>query len=254
MTCLTTQCDNHWIIGCASHKGARIQNEDHVICLTDAEHKRALLVLADGMGGHDGGATGAKIIIETAESLWKSYEETAEPNAGFLTRLVARCHEQLNLVRENPAQCPRSTIAALLVTPLSVDSIHVGDTRIYQFDGRQSVKRTYDHSVAQTLALQGKIADADIKNHPKRSQLFTSIGGPDQPMSEIETWDVKQGNQFVLCSDGLWQVATEGELISLFATEHISEAALRLMEQKCKTHDDLDNMTLVAIELLEQDG
>ena len=231
-----------------THIGHRDENQDGLATFRSPGDDRFLLVVADGLGGHSGGALAARTVIETAEKCWNEMlpEQDAE---GFLTALVQQCHAAVNQARDESGQDPRSTIAALLGQANELVSIHAGDSRVIQFSGNEMVKRTVDHSVAELNVMMGNISEAEQSKHPSQTQLFAHVGGEQQPDTDIQRWDLERGNRFVVCSDGFWEIFPPAEILEIFdsgdpTTELASRFASKLSEL-----ENQDNTTAILAEI-----
>ena len=111
-----------------THGGQRCENQDRMKVLRSPDGDAFLLVVADGLGGHRGGALAAQTVVDTAERCWNARREDRDAE-GFLTDLVRECHAAVNRAGDEPELDPRSTLVALLWRGAEVTSIHVGDSR-----------------------------------------------------------------------------------------------------------------------------
>ena len=198
-----------------SHRGQRTENQDRFVILHDKTSAELLAVVADGLGGHEGGALAAAAVVEVAEELWSQRTQYQGREGGveqFLQRLVEDAHEAVNLLGEKTVGSPRSTLAALYIQESKAISIHVGDSRVIQHTQSGFKKRTIDHSMVELQVLEGKISEEEAAEHKDQNKLFSSIGGTDAPKGDVEAWALESENSFVLCSDGYWELYSNSEL------------------------------------------
>lgn len=218
-----------------SHIGHRKENQDRYCVLSAVETDSLLVIVADGMGGHEGGALAAQTIIETAAGMWK-IPNTEEPVEEFLHRLVNESHAAVKEAGNKQGLMPRSTLAALYLykkaNEIKAMSIHSGDCRIIQFSGTGVIAQTIDHSLAQLKVLQGRITQEEAATDPDQNKVISNIGGDDNPEAEITTWDLSVGDHFVVCSDGFWGSYSTEDIMNLYQNEAESETDGKTLEER----------------------
>lgn len=231
-----------------THVGRREENQDRLKVLQSADGGEFLLAVADGLGGHSGGALAAQTIVETVERCWESRGADADGES-FLRRLTSECHAAVNKAGEAAGLEPRSTLAALHGRGGEIVSVHAGDSRVIQFSGTGKAKRTFDHSIAQLNVLRGLTAEEDMATHPDQKKLFCHLGGEETPDAEYEHWDPAQGVRFVICSDGFWEVFPPDEIVALFAEADPAAAMERRFAEKLERLPKHDNTTAILAEI-----
>jgi serine/threonine protein phosphatase PrpC len=194
--------------------GGREENQDRV-CVAVAEHA-ALLVVADGMGGHADGARAAQVTQQViAEAFWHSPQPLFDP-LGFLHVTIGRAHEEVvKLGAQLPLeQRPRATCAVCLIQQRGSWWAHVGDSRLYHVRRGALVARSRDHSHVELLLREGLISAEQAHSHPMRNFVECCLGGdpilPDMSLSRrrpLATDDV-----IMVCTDGLWGSMKDEEI------------------------------------------
>ena len=194
-------------------RGGRETQQDALTCLHDAATDVHLLVLADGMGGDGAGELASEGVIRAAQQLWAQGLWREQPGALFLETLCQEAHAELVRRREGLAGGePHSTVVALLIRGNQAYWAHVGDSRLYRFQGRHCLNRTEDHSVAQLKLQRGEIAPEQLASDPAQHKLLRGLGGPQPPEVEHGGAILRVGQTFVLCSDGVWEQLSTPEL------------------------------------------
>ena len=250
-----------------SHIGHRSENQDSHAVLHDPGGAACLLVVADGMGGHAGGALAAQTAIACATAEWTAWREAPqgapqEAAEAFLSRLLGASHEAVRAagMEAGLGLEPGATFAALLLArdgagALQCLSIHAGDARIIQYGPAGLVKHSIDHSMAQLHVMRGHITQEEAATHPDQRWVLSHVGGDEAPAAEVTRWDLAEGSQFVVCSDGFWEVFTHSDAQRLFQ-EGQDSAALRaaleaMFRQKLPSLQHQDNTTAILLRLAD---
>jgi serine/threonine protein phosphatase PrpC len=228
-----------------SRKGGRLKNEDRMgYCYT---RESGLFVLADGMGGHPEGEVAAQLALQTIAAL---YQREARPTLkdvkSFLTNAIMQAHQQIMRYAGNKGMLdtPRTTVVAAVLQGTTAQWVHCGDSRLYVVREGEMLTRTRDHSHAERPRAVPGFETAN------RNLLLTCLGSPSTPIFDMsDPLTLQQGDRIMLCSDGLWSVMDEMQLINILATRSVSDAAPELVEMALRrggAHGD--NVTMIALE------
>jgi serine/threonine protein phosphatase PrpC len=216
-----------WRFGTASDIGGRGEQQDRVEIIASPDGGDYLLVVADGMGGYQGGARAAQAVIDTARRFFETGKVTDPLNA--LERLCAEAHQAILAIGDHEGQPPGSTCVLLYVSKDEASWAHVGDSRLYHFRNGTLLTRTIDHSMVQLLVARGEMAEADMATSPLQNQLYMRLGGK-QPLSPIlGAAEVREGDLFVLCSDGFWESIDEKEIKAVSSKTDLAATADHLV-------------------------
>ena len=204
-----------------THQGlTRSQNEDahwvtHVIERKDSTESasRYVFAVADGLGGHRGGAIASRMAIKAIK------EEINSWHGGDAERVVDRAIQKANqnifCVAQTDPELFRKMQTTITLAVLENDSLvcgHVGDCRLYRMrEGRIDVL-TRDHTMAGDMLQLHMISSEQAAAHPGRHQLTRSVGG--DPFLKIDLFrqQAKPGDTYLLCSDGLWSELKDEEV------------------------------------------
>jgi serine/threonine protein phosphatase PrpC len=210
-----------------------------------------MLVLADGMGGHRGGAWAAQRVIDTCEKAWQESGGAPGDTAEFLDKLVDRAHGAVNELRQEKGVDARSTMVVALVRGAQANWVHSGDSRIYLIKQQQISERTRDHSLVEALLAGGHISAEEARVHPDRSKLLTSIGGDDPPKRAVSGADLAPGDGLCLASDGVWEHLEDSEIVQAIASDDLSAALSQCLEvATSRGADKADNASMALVRRL----
>jgi serine/threonine protein phosphatase PrpC len=233
-----------------SHIGGRKVNQDRMgySFTRDA----LLLVLADGMGGHIGGEIAATIMMQSISAL---FQQQATPYVKkperFLEDAFIEAHQEIHRYREanNLPETPRTTVVACLVQHNSAIWAHCGDSRLYWLRRGQILGRTRDHSHIEHLISKGLADPSERATHPDRNKLYNCIGATSLPRIEVSRQvSLEAGDVLLLCSDGLWSMLPDEEIMHRLSTQTIVRAVPELIAAATTIAGaSSDNTTALAI-------
>jgi len=209
---------HHAVLVSSISQGAREYQEDACGHWLDTAGTRLFAVVADGAGGHGGGADASRAAIASAAKAWEKSptSELANPDA-FLAKWMAEAHRAVNEESARIRRSARAVVVACFTDGHSVHWVHAGDCRLLRFHDGKLVERTRDDSVVQVLFERGDITEEEMGTHPDQSRLLQSLGGEDSPSPRPGKAEVTTGDVLILCSDGFWEHLKPGELEELTA-------------------------------------
>jgi protein phosphatase len=209
----------------------RSENQDFGAISTSEEERRdghpggRLLLVADGMGGHRGGATASRVAAETikAQYLGSETSDVAMALGEAVMRANARVFSE---AAANPdLRGMGTTTSALVVRRDQAWIAHVGDSRIYLVRGDAIEQLTDDHSLVASMVREGLLTAKEAETHPRRNVLQRSVGVSEEVEIDVRgPLSIIEGDTFILCSDGLHGLVKEDELRQV-AARPIGEAA-----------------------------
>ncbi len=233
-----------------SLRGSRPTNQDRVAC--SERDIGILMVLADGLGGHDGGALAAETLTQT---IMRAFESVKQPvitkPSPFLALAIMQAHKAIlkNGRAHNPPITPRTTCIVCLVQRGYAYWAHVGDSRLYHFHNNELLQRTLDHSTTEQMHLDGLLSEEEMQMHPEKGHLLKCVGGPRKPTISLGNETVlNRGDTLLLCSDGLWQAFSPEELARFLAYSSLDEGVEEmLLAAEHKMRKSCDNLSAIAL-------
>lgn len=216
----------------------------------DAYLERApLFVVADGMGGAQGGEVASRIAIEhfatgfDAAAASDPANVLADRAAAANAEIYARARERTELAGMG------TTLTAAYVGPTEVSFAHVGDSRAYRFHDGELERLTHDHSLVEEMIRQGQLTEAEAEEHPQRSIITRALGPEPDVAIDMITLDGVDGDVYLLCSDGLTSMVPEGEVARIIAGRKSLASAGRRLIAAANKAGGRDNITVVLFRL-----
>jgi len=220
----------------------RTRNEDYCEEFSHPAGHR-LLVLADGMGGHQAGETASRTAVETIGAVFADFDH--DPDAmlrGALEAANERVHQMA--VDDPELRGMGTTVVALLLEAEGEAWVaHVGDSRLYRLRANVLEPLTQDHSVVAELERRGLLTPDEAAVHPRRNEILRSIGVQGEVEVDVARLDLQVGDRFVLCSDGLSGMVDDMEITTILA-DHIPQLAAQLLIDRANEHGGHDNVTV----------
>ncbi len=216
-----------WRFGIGSDIGGREEQQDRAEILAAGSGDAHLVVLADGMGGHHGGALAAQAVVDATRRLFEA-DGVDDPLAA-LERYCVDAHRAVAGIGEPGEPAPGSTCVMLYVAGDAAYWAHVGDSRLYHYRKGRLLDRTRDHSLVQLLVSRGELAEEEMATSPLQNQLYMRLGGDDAPKPDLGSADVQKGDAFVLCSDGFWESVNEEEVAAILSRDDLEQAVGELV-------------------------
>jgi PPM family protein phosphatase len=225
------------------------KNQDSlcVIRPTLFNRRPPLLVVADGMGGYEGGAVASQLVVSSFADVYQRSGPTIPPlqvlQAGVAAALAAMKQQA---ERDQALSRMGSTVVATVIKERSIHLVNVGDSRAYLINPRQVHQLSYDQSLVGELLRQGIIGEEDVRTHPRRNVLNMSISVQrDQVSTYSSVFEYQPGDRLVLCSDGLWGPVTEPQIQAVVLEYRPQQAAERLV-QLANTNQGPDNISVIV--------
>jgi serine/threonine protein phosphatase PrpC len=245
--------------GTGQHIGDREEQQDRVALFAAPKAPGYMLaVIADGMGGLTGGALAAEQVVRSAQQNFERFSPLTDDVESILNTIAQEADTVIKLSAMSSAKKPHSTMVLLVLTPQNTAIwAHVGDSRLYAFDGPNCVKRTVDHTYREQLKAENK-RDERIEKDPSLAGLLVSVlGSATNPLTVTmgRRENLKAGDAFLICSDGLWQFFSDVELGAAIAMNTPRKASEMLINKARERAAGIkaDNCTMAIVKLVKPD-
>jgi len=219
-----------FLVGTRSDPGIKRKykpNEDSlfaaqgVISMSPLPQLFGLFVVADGMGGHANGEDASRLAIQTiADYMLPLLTKKTPLQSEQYTQLLIEGIQQANIAVHQSNMEQHGDMGTTVTATLLVDTVahvaNVGDSRTYLYRPEEGLRKvTNDHSVVASLVEAGIIKPDDIYTHPKRNQIYRSLG--EKAAVEVDSFTVQlqAGDKLLLCSDGLWDMVRDPKIESV---------------------------------------
>jgi serine/threonine protein phosphatase PrpC len=239
-----------------SRQGDRKGNEDRIGYSYSREV--LLMVVCDGMGGHQDGEVAAEIAVnEITRRFQQEARNRLRKPPDFLVSAVNAAHHAIvsYAVEKNLLECPRTTCVACVVQNGFAYWAHAGDSRLYLLRAGNLIAATSDHSRVQQMIESGALTPEAAARHPDRNKIFSCLGGVVPPQIAIgREWPLKLGDTIVLSTDGFWAQIPPAIMGTMLKKQTIIELFPGLLtEAQRRAAGESDNLSLVAMTWEAQD-
>ena len=229
----------------ATHQGmVRENNEDSLYPTSAGESDSdAVLIVADGMGGHVAGEVASRLAVNAAASV-------SELSPGDRVAAGNRA------IREEVARDPELEGMGTTMTLVALDEDgaatfgHVGDSRAYLFNQSEMAQLTHDHTVAAEYVAMGQISMEEAATHPQRHMLTRTLGVT--RFVNVDEFQVKleAGDRLLLCSDGLNEMVSDELIKETLGSGSAEETAWKLVELANEA-GGVDNITVIVVDVTD---
>lgn len=252
------------VVGYKSDTGrTRELDEDSLLVMpltTDyeaTEQVLALFVVADGMGGHEGGEVASKLAIRTmAELLMHTVfvpelsgrSLSPEQLLNWLRKACEAANDRVYMERRERGTDMGTTLTAALCKGADLYLAHVGDSRAYRWNKDGLEQLTTDHSIVASMVAAGSVKPEEIYTHPQRSVIYRCIGDQSQVQVDTNILLLSPGDRIILCSDGLWEMLRDEGIEEVMLREADPQRASEVLVDQANAAGGLDNISVIVIQ------
>ncbi len=236
--------------GAATAVGQREDNQDRYLAAPP------VFAVADGMGGHAGGAAAAEAVVEALSSLTGAETTTVEA----IRLALQRADGEIRAFQGPDRAGAGTTVAGVALVDEGEGPqwavFHVGDSRVYRWHEGRLEQVTTDHSVVQELIDAGYISDESAATHPQRHIITRALGVGPRPDVDVVLSPVVSGDRFLACSDGLTGELGDDRITELLTTAGDPQQAADALAAAADAQGARDNatVTVVGVSVTSQPG
>lgn len=209
--------------------------------------KGQLFIVADGMGGHKGGKEASSIAVSTVIS---EYMKSSFEDSKALQEAIETANSTIYNRAGHSDEFGRmgTTCSVLLLKNEKGIIGHVGDSRIYKIENNRIEQLTDDHTKVQEMLREGILTAEEAKNYPSKSVLARALGVDERVRVDIiSDIQLKKGQSYVLCSDGLGKVI-QSEILPIVSNRTPTEAC-KFLVSLANERGGKDNVTVIVIKI-----
>ena len=229
---------------------AREMNQDYY-SIPSSERDLQLYILADGMGGYNGGEIASRLAAETTKNYIQNNFKKIEHDKEAILKLVKDAMEYANMVvyeeskKDENLQGMGTTLDVCFIYNSKIYIGHVGDSRIYLIKKDIARKITKDHSYVQQLVEDKKITREEAEHHPKKNMLLKALGCTSYVEPDIRARNLEKDDILLMCSDGLTNMVEESKIYEVVREN--KEKAPEILVNLANNAGGYDNITVITI-------
>lgn len=231
----------------------RDNNEDVAYVCGDA-----VMIVADGMGGHEAGEVASALAVEAITAHLKTeLVEKADLDTDSIKRTMLDALDAAHqkIIEAGKNQESDKTMGCTLLLACVRDGIlytcHAGDVRGYVSSGQHFRPITRDHSVVATLVDAGQLSADQARTHPLKNEVLQALGMSHGLSPDVNSVPMKRGDRVLLCSDGLWESLADEEIASIVGSDGSMRQIATQLVDRANEAGGRDNITVVLYEHAE---
>lgn len=228
---------------------ARDLNEDSYYVPQEDDLK--LFIVADGMGGYNGGEIASSLAIKAAKNYIETNFISTPKDRESILELIKSSMQYANMVvyekskEDDELKGMGTTLEICFIYENKMYIGHIGDSRIYRIRKHIIRKLTNDHSYVETLVKDGKITREEAKTHPKKNMLMKALGCTEYIEPDVFVRGFLKDDIVLMSSDGLTNMIDEQEIFNIITNN--KENASEMLIQKANDNGGYDNITALIV-------
>jgi PPM family protein phosphatase len=213
-----------------------------------------VFAVADGMGGAQAGEVASRIAARAFERRRTLSDE--EPAEGQLEQIARAANREIHqLAQQDSSRAGMgTTLTAAMLRDDEVALGHVGDSRAYLLRDGQLKRLTKDHSLVEELRRQGRLTEEQAEEHPQRSIITRALGPEPDVNVDTMTFPARDGDVFLLCSDGLTTMVSDDEIRQILVGSRNLRQAVNKLVDAANRGGGRDNITAIAFRVADADA
>lgn len=230
-------------------------NEDNFFA--EADERRGVFVVADGMGGHAAGEVASEMAVQIVARHLLTLASTQDDGAADL---VSKSLQEANraiyerMLSETDKQGMGTTASVMVLSDSGYLIGQIGDSRVYLLRDGALIQITKDHSYVQEQVDAGLLTPEQARYHPYSNVITRCVGASDEVEADIYTGHARVGDVFLLCSDGLTGMVDDRRLQQLLLARSGPGRIVDSLIAEANGRGGLDNITAIVIQVMGLDG
>lgn len=230
----------------------RLINQDCVdISTTPVGNLPNLLLLADGMGGHKAGDYASRYTIDTIKKEVNVSPETNPVHIFAEAIEYANEHLYQKSIRDRNFEGMGTTLVAATCMDYKLNVANIGDSRLYLIRQNKMVQVTKDHSYVAELVKKGGLDQEMAKHHPQKNYITRAVGAFEKANADFFYVETKPGDVILICSDGLTNMLSDEEILSIIYQENDLEFTCYKLVQAANEKGGYDNVSVILAKIME---
>ncbi|HZT60047.1 MAG TPA: Stp1/IreP family PP2C-type Ser/Thr phosphatase [Pyrinomonadaceae bacterium] len=217
------------------------------------KNRGALLIVADGMGGHSAGEVASGMAVELIPDIY--YSSKGEPHRA-LKEAVEETNRRIHAAaaEDSAKHGMGTTCTALCLLDGQAFAAHVGDSRLYMLREGKVYQLTEDHSAVMEMVKLGIITKEEARHHEDKNVILRALGtSPEVEVAALDPFSIRVGDKYLLCSDGLYDLVSDEEIGRELSGDDLNEAGQKMIAL-AKERGGHDNITVGMAAVVPANG
>jgi len=240
----------------------RVHNEDYFEI--DPEHR--LYIVADGMGGHSHGEVAAQLAVNSIrdfihktadkDTTWPfGMDNRLERHTNLLKMSIRIAHDSVlrAISKDGSLYGMGTTVVGLLLAGNVAAVAHVGDSRAYRLRNGRLDQLTQDHTWVNEQVVAGFLSKEQARSHPLKNVVTRALGGESDVLVDVREIEVRPGDVFLLCSDGLTGMLSDADIRDRLSLNGSLHEICRRLVNDSNARGGIDNVTVVVLAIEEDE-
>lgn len=230
----------------------RSNNEDSIYISSEEDRFKNLYIVADGMGGHNGGEVASKSAIEFFLQYIKFHADEGaltEDLPDLLVGGITYCNEKIykKSLQNNSLSGMGTTFTCAVIEKGKATIAHVGDSRVYLYRKNALSQLTKDHSYVMEMVKRGKISFEDAATHPKRNIITRAVGSAETVETDVFVENLEENDILLICSDGLSAMVMDDKIQQIISSGENLDGILKKLINEANNNGGRDNISAIII-------
>jgi protein phosphatase len=228
--------------------GLKRKNNQDAILINEALN---LYIIADGMGGHNGGERASHLAIESIEAYFIEHSRKSDVR-GLIVSALEKANKEIYLESlDHHSLKGMGTTCSLLYQDGALHIGHVGDSRIYFIKNNEIHQVTVDHTLVENLIAKGEIDREEAKSHPRKNVITRAVGTDVDLRVDYGIFPKERADHILICSDGLINKIEDQEIMKI-VLENTGSKSVEALVELANARGGSDNISVILLSSTDQ--